>query len=388
MSRIAKKPGRTLMGLFYLLLLAASTSGQGSLTSAPIAGISGTMNTADKPQSKTWEYDGFWWAVFPDTNGTHIWRLDKGNIWTSMLTISKNTNTKADCKKAGERTYILLFDGAGSELINTQYNAGNITYELLNADVPSRNLSFNGTTETVTIDIDGKDVMWLAYEEDNSIKVNSSVFPYTVWGEPTIIETGVKPDDICSIISLPGKIGVLWSNQNTKLFGFKTHVDGNDQITWSADEHPASQSQLNVGDGLADDHLNVAVSSDGTLYCAVKTSFDTPGYPLISLLKRNHNGTWDDLYFIDDEGTRPIVVIGESRHVLQVIYTDIVSGGNIVYVQSDLSSITFGNKHVLISGENINNASSTKDNYDCDLVVIASTQSSPITIVGSLISRK
>ena len=322
----------------------------------------------------------------PNADGTHIRRLDNGNIWTSILTISNNSKTKADCKKVGDRTYILLFDGADSELINTRYNAGNITYELLNVDVPSSNLSFNGTTETVTIDLDGNDVMWLAYEEDNSIKVNSSVFPYTVWGEPTIIETGVKPDDICSIISLPGKIGVLWSNQNTKLFGFKTHVDGNDQITWSADEQPASQSQLNVGDGLADDHLNMAVSSDGTLYCAVKTSFDTPGYPLISLLKRNNSGTWDDLYFIDDEGTRPIVVIEESRNVLQVIYTDIVGGGNIVYVESDLSSITFGNKHVLISGENFNNVSSTKDNYDCDLVIIASMQSSPFTIVGSLVS--
>lgn len=355
------------------------------MNSNPIVGISGTMNTADKPQSKTWECGGFWWTVFPNAEGTHIWRLDNRNIWIRMLTISNNSKTKANCKKVGYRTYILLFDGTDSELINTQYNAGNITYELLNVDVPSGKLSFNGTTETATIDLDGKDVMWLAYEEDNSIKVNSSFFPYTVWGEPTIIETGVSPDDICSIISLPGKIGVLWSNQNTRLFGFKTHVDGYDQITWSADEQPASQSQLNVGDGLADDHLNMAVSSDGTLYCAVKTSFDTPGYPLISLLKRNYNGNWDDLYFIDDVGTRPIVVLEESRKVLQVIYTDIVSGGNIVYVESDLPSITFGNKHVLISGENINNVSSTKDNYDSDLVIIASTQSGPFTIVGSLV---
>jgi hypothetical protein len=170
------------------------------------------------------------------------------------------------------------------------------------------------------------------------------------------------------------------------LFGFKTHVDGFDQFTWSADEQPASQSQLNVGDGLADDHLNMAVCSDGTLYCAVKTSFDTPGYPLISLLKRNHNGTWDDLYFIDDNGTRPMVVINESRHVLQVIYTDIVSGGDIAYVESDLSSISFGDKHMLIRGKNFNNVSSTKGNYDCDLAIIASTQSSPFTIVGSLVS--
>jgi hypothetical protein len=309
-------PGKKVLGLFSLLLIVTWSSGQGSLASNPIAGISGTMNTADKPQSKTWEYDGSWWAVFPNADGTFIWRLDKGNTWTSTLTISKNSKTRADCKKVGERTYILLFDGADSELVNTRYNAEISTYEWLNADIPSTSLSFNVTTETATIEVDGNDVMWLAYEEDNAIKVNSSVYPYMLWGEPTIIETGVSDDDICAIISLPGKTGVLWSNQNTKLFGFKTHIDGDGQNTWSADEQPASQSQLEIGGGLADDHINMAVNIDGTLYCAVKTSFDTPGHPLISLLKRNSGGTWDELYYIDDEGTRPIVVIDESRQVL------------------------------------------------------------------------
>ena len=33
------------------------------------------------------------------------------------------------------------------------------------------------------------------------------------------------------------------------------------------------------GAGMADDHMNVAVASDGTLYAAVKTSYDTAGYP-------------------------------------------------------------------------------------------------------------
>ena len=37
---------------------------------------------------------------------------------------------------------------------------------------------------------------------------------------------------------------------------------------------------------MADDHLNVAVASDGTLYAAVKTSYDTAGYPKIAMLVR------------------------------------------------------------------------------------------------------
>ena len=46
-----------------------------------------------------------------------------------------------------------------------------------------------------------------------------------------------------------------------------------------ADEVPASSSAENVGLGMADDHMNVAVAADGTLYAAVKTSYDTAGHP-------------------------------------------------------------------------------------------------------------
>lgn len=376
------------VGIIIIFLTTIVSFGQGTLTSNPIINIPSTINTADKPQSKIWKHNGFWWAVFPNIEGTHIWRLDNKNNWTKNLTISTNSNTKADCKKNGDKTYILLFDGVHSELINTKFNSNKNTYEFLNANIPSTKFSFNSSTETVTIDIDGNNIMWLAYEEDTTIKVNSSNFPYTTWGVPTIIATDVKPDDICSIIALPNKTAILWSNQNTKFFGFRTHINGDLQNNWSTDEQPAFQSQLSIGGGLSDDHINMAVTSDGTLYCAVKTSFDTLGYPLISLLKRNNDGKWDDLYFIDDKGTRPIVVINEYLNMLQVIYTDIVSSRNIVYKESKLSTISFGEKYILIKGGNYNNASSTKDNYSDNLVIIASTQTSPFTIVGVYINTK
>ena len=36
-----------------------------------------------------------------------------------------------------------------------------------------------------------------------------------------------------------------------------------------------------------------AVAADGTLYAAVKTSYDSSGYPKIALLVRRPNGVWD-----------------------------------------------------------------------------------------------
>ena len=102
--------------------------------------------------------------------------------------------------------------------------------------------------------------------------------PYSSFSGPVTLATGVAADDIGVVTALPnGQIGVLWSNQNTRLFGFRVHSDGADPSVWSTDEQPASQSALDVGLGMADDHLNVAVAADGTLYAAVKTSYDTAG---------------------------------------------------------------------------------------------------------------
>ena len=151
--------------------------------------------------------------------------------------------------------------------------------------------------------------MWLATRQDSpspaKIVVYYSDSPYTTFQGPVEIASGViGGDDISVITAMPGnKIGILWSNQNTKRFGFRVHNDGDAPTIWSADELPASQSAVDgVGTGMADDHLNVKVATDGTLYAGVKTGYDTAGYPKMSLLVRRPNGIWDNLYGIDGGG--------------------------------------------------------------------------------------
>ena len=155
-----------------------------------------------------------------------------------------------------------------------------------------------------------------------AIVVYYSDSPYATWSGPITLATGIiANDDIAVVTALPGKIGVFWGNENTSVqrFGFRTHIDGTDPGTWTADEVPASQSAVNgVGTGMADDHMNVAVASDGTLYAAVKTSYDTAGYPRMALLVRRPAGTWDNLYGLDEAGTRPIVLLDEANGVLTV----------------------------------------------------------------------
>ena len=58
--------------------------------------------------------------------------------------------------------------------------------------------------------------------------------PYNSWSAPITIATGVKDDDISAITPIPsqGKIGIFWSNQTTRQFGFRTHADGTSPTTW------------------------------------------------------------------------------------------------------------------------------------------------------------
>src|SRR5262249_22819222 len=155
------------------------------------------------------------------------------------------------------------------------------------------------------------------------------------------------------------RMGVFWSNQNTQRFGFRFHVDTDPPDLWSRDEVPASQSALRVNHGMADDHMHAAFASDGTLFIAAKTSYDTSGFPVIVLLVRRPNGTWDNLYQVDTLGTRPIVLLTEPANLLRVIYTSSTAGGNILYRDSLISTIGFGARKTLMTGT-LNNATSTK----------------------------
>jgi large repetitive protein len=350
----------------------------GSLVAAPATGaviplqaLAVSAETGEKPQSKVWTHDGKWWAVLPTTSaasstGTWIWRL-QGTTWVEVLKLSSETGTRADVKSIGNLAHILLYDASPS-LVSVEYSGG--TYQPWSSR-PSASAISLPSSETATIDVDSTGRMWLSGRSGTNIVALYSDSPYSAWTGPVTIATGVNADDISVVTALPNNtIGILWSNQQTQRFGFKVHADGADPAVWSADEVPASQSALNVGAGMADDHLHVAVASDGTLYAAVKTSYDTGGYPKIALLVRRSAGTWDDLYAVDNAGTRAIVLLNEQDGVLTLVYTSSEGNNDIVYKQSPTSAIAFGSRTTLIAGAN-NNATSTKQNIAGDIVILA-----------------
>ena len=135
---------------------------------------------------------------------------------------------------------------------------------------------------------------------------------------------------------------------------------------------------------MSDDHLNVAVASDGTLYFAVKTGYDNSNYPKIALLVRRPDGTWDDLHEVDTSGTRPIVLLNVATDTVQVLYTSDESGGDILMRESPTSDIEFGSEETLMQGD-LNNVTSTKQNWSDEVIVLAAEGGSAevILILGS-----
>jgi hypothetical protein len=369
-----------LLACFGLLFLKASAQFNAvtMLGAVPV-----TTDVRDKPQAKGWTYDGKQWSVLTNSSGTFLWRLD-GTSWTSVLKLSPNSYGRADCKPVGNVTHIILERGVSSHLVSVEYVPASGTYKLWSQRTSRVTVSLDDRVETATIDIDTKGRMWLVSDGTSKINVRWSDPPYSLWSEPITLAGQVNDDDIGAVIAIPGagKIGVMWSDQNARRFGFKTHTDGDAPENWSADEVPAWQSALHVGGGMADDHINIKAAGDGTLYCAVKTSYDKTNYPRLALLIRRPSGTWDPLYEVSRSGTRPIALLNEALRKLRIVYASVENGGDILYRETSLAGIAFGPQFTLIQGT-YNYAASWKQPYSVSTVIMASNGIEAISILGS-----
>ena len=351
----------------------SATSLWDPLVLQPTEAISISSSTGEKPQSKVWENNGTWWSVLPNNSGTWLWRLDDGS-WDPVFQLSSDSSTQADVKVVGNLAHVLMFEGTSSELVTLEATPSGYDFWALQPHVIDVQLGSN--VEIATLDVDSTGRMWIASDTKSTIEVRYADGDFTSFSAPITVASGISSDDISSIIAMPGgKVGVFWSNQNSKRFGFRTHVDGTAANAWTADEVPASQSAKNVGHGFADDHMHLAVTSDGTLYAAVKTSYDSGGQPTIMLLVRRPSGSWDNAYTVANLGTRPVVVVSEVHNELAVIYTDATGGGDIVLRGSPLGNIQFGDKQVILSG-NFNDVTTSKANVGDEILALATKSGS------------
>ncbi|MFL5772172.1 MAG: T9SS type A sorting domain-containing protein [Flavisolibacter sp.] len=348
-------------------------------------------HTAEKPQAKVWSYAGKWWTVLSTDNGTKIFRLD-GTTWTDVLTLGPSTNAKADCIVAGNLVHILLFRATFNSFVySVEYDAATGNYKLWNQRPARATIAFEITAKTATMAIDASGRMWVANDGVDAIYLRYADAPYSTWSAPITLVSGIMDDDICALVSLPGKMGIMWSNQNAQRFGFRTHLNGTDPSLWTTDELPGAASAQSLRYGLADDHINLITAGDGTLYAAIKTGYDTPGQTKVGLFVRHPNGSWDDLYPVTaNEGTRPVVILNESLGKIKVVYTTHEQGGDILYRESSTSAISFGEPITLIGGNPgliYNYATSTHQTYSSEILIMATdmtTGPAPIQAVSVL----
>ncbi|WP_018479280.1 T9SS type A sorting domain-containing protein [Pontibacter roseus] len=339
--------------------------------------------TREKQQAKVFTYDDKHWSILANTDGTHLWQLE-GTSWKHVLKLVTR-NSLADYVIDGNLVHILLFSGTSSQFISVEYDKSNSTFKHVQGENAAVGITLEEGVALASMDMDKTRRLWIASNgASGDINVRWSDSPYSNWSSPITIASGVRGDDMSAVISMPqsSRIGVLWSNQNTKRWGFKTHLDGKSPSDWTADEVPASSSALGIGSGMADDHINMKVASDGTLYCAIKTGYNTKGYPLIGLLVRRPSGEWDKLYEVSQSGTLPIILLNEKIGKIRIVYTSQTYGGDIVYKESLLSSISFCKKYSLMSGF-FNYATTTKKSTDNEAVILASNETNVVGVLAT-----
>lgn len=338
------------------------------------AAIPAATNTGEKPQSKAWRHGGVWWVVMASTgvspSGTWLWEL-KGDRWVPQLRLSSRTDVRADAIPVGDVTHVLLH-GPSSSLVSIEHDGSE--YQPWSERPGATSISMSGSeTATLTIDTTGR--MWTAYDSNRTVQVRHSDPPYTSFSSATTLASGIATDDIAAITTMSGgRIGVMWSDQSRQRFGFRTHRDGDSPNTWTSNEVPAGDSARSVGGGMADDHINMALASDGSLYAAVKTSYDSSSHPVIALLVRQPDGSWDAPHEVARYGTRPIVLLDEEKDTVHVLFTETEGLDDIVMRSSPRENIGFSSESTVLDGK-FNNVTSTKSGIDGSQVVLAASTS-------------
>ncbi|MBZ0266619.1 choice-of-anchor D domain-containing protein [bacterium] len=344
-----------------------------------------TMNdpTAQKPESKLWWHDGDWWGcLWDNTQGSHrIQRFDpEENAWMSDgPDVDARPETAVDCLWDGANLYVAshgVTDPADEAyLFSYTYDALARTW-VARTGFPA--LITTNRCEALTIAKDTTGKLWASWEAGRRIYVNCTLGSDDVWGTPFWIPTmpnKTLDDDLCAIAAFDGKVGVLYSDQSDEAFYFSYHVDGNPDATWSPMEIAYQDATLGP---VADDHINLSVGSDGTLYAAVKTDLSGSTDPEVCALRRAPSGTWDmhEVCKRSDGGTRPIMLIDEGLRRMYVMYTSNKFGYDAIhYKESDLDEISFvpGPGDLFMRSRkyrDINNATSTKQNVNSTMGIL------------------
>lgn len=353
--------------------------------------------TAEKPESKVWWNDGYWWASMwnPPRARYEIYRHNVGNhVWTTTQTaIDDRPLSLADALWDGSRLYVVSHvydkDAAPADtvldaarLYRYSYSPASDTYTL---DPGFPVLVNDSVSETLVLEKDSTGRLWVTWTEDGDVMVNRSTANDRIWGVPfrlPVQDGSARSDDISSIVAFGGdRVGILWSDQKDDRFYFAVHEDGAADLDWLGPE----TALVDPGDeSIADDHLNLATcDATGYVFAAVKTGMPEPEDPEIVLIKRAPDGTWSDATWSTDldDHTRPILVVSCETNTAYIFATATLTGNQeAIFVKAtNLDTMEFppGLGTPFIESEedeDLNNPTSTKQaaTAESGILVLAS----------------
>ncbi len=176
--------------------------------------------TKDKPQSKLWFAHGDWWAWLPVKGGSAVWRRAGGewrresHLDQSLMGLPGQADVWAD--KDGVRAVLAAPDALA--VVHLRWDRAERKYRL---GGPPARIALPRTSgappdlETATIARDSRGRWWLAYNSRRSMWVRwSRGNPGASWSEPVMItSTKASADDLCAIVAVRDRVGVIWSDQ-------------------------------------------------------------------------------------------------------------------------------------------------------------------------------
>lgn len=348
--------------------------------------------TAQKAQSKLWHTEGSWWGGFlsPVTEQVHIFRLD----WATQTWL--DTGTVVDERAAADPDYLWTGDhlivasagtkpgpANGARILRFHFDR-DLGRFVMDPDFPVL-LTTTGTN-AIVVERDSGATLWVTFVSDGRVMLAHSLENDARWTEPIALPGSgtLRPEDISSVVAFgPGRIGVMWSDQQTQRILFASHADGEPDTAWSPVEVVAE------GAGSSDNHLNLKSFDLGTervVAAAIKTSRDAVADPnplasQILVMIRDPKGRWNGIEAgrVQDHHSRPVILIDEERRIMYLVAQSPFTGGAIYLKRASLDDPAFqtGKGEPFIATETdsaIANATSTKQSISraTGLVVMAS----------------
>jgi hypothetical protein len=341
------------------LAIPASASAESSTSyedqTYPAAGA--TPPTADKPQSKLWFTDGTWWALMrnstPGTDGTvdvTVHELMSDHTWRDTgVVVDRRASSTGDALWENGKLLVASRATSGAiQVARMSFNAGQGQFTM---DTGFPVEVANSTVESVTINRDSKGRLWVAWAQpdvtntlSDRVMVAHTTGDDRTWTAPFAVPVDdnlVAEDDIATLTTFGGKVGVMYSDQTDQKVHFAVHPDG------SADNAGWTLETALDGTRSADDHLNLKSlldADDGRVYAAIKTSqgddpSDPASSPDIRVLTRSSDGSWTSatVATVRDNMTRPQLALdATNREVYVVMATE--SGGSVYYKKSPMGA--------------------------------------------------